>query len=129
MTLCREVSGATTLETLSGRTTQFRGKSLVLSVIEVDLTIGTSTNVVDTVFEHQFLRHTVLVKRTIDKYTTLNGKWGILPCPDGTYTIHVLLEAFLQVFGSTDIILSILQLKDIQSLHRRIHAVRVVYEK
>ena len=93
-----------------------------MTVIKVDLAIRPSTHVVDTVFEHQFLSYSILVKRTIDNYTALNRKRGILPCPDGTCTIHVFLETPLQVVGGADIILSVFQLEHIQSLYRRVHA-------
>ena len=115
-TLRRKVSGPTTLETHSSRAAQLRCKRLVLSVIKVDPAIRTSTHVVDTVFQHQFLSHSILVKRTIHNYTAFNCKRDILPCPDGTCTIHVLLETFLQVVGSPDVILSVLQLKHVQSM-------------
>ena len=124
--LRREVSGATTLEAYSSRTAQLGGERLLLAVVKVDPAIRPSTDVVDAVFEHQFLSYSILVKRTVDTYAALNRKWGMLPCPDGTCTIHVLLETPLQVVGSADIILSILQLKHVHSLHRRVHATRAL---
>ena len=126
ITLRREVSGPTTLEAHSSRTAQLGGQRLLLAVVEVDPAIGPSTHVFDAVFEHQFLGYSILVKRTVDTYAALNRKRGILPCPNGTCTIHVLLEAPLQVVGSADIILSTLQLKHVHSLYRRVHATRAL---
>ena len=56
------------------------------------------------------------MKRTVHKYTALYRKRGILLCPDGTYTIHVLLVTPLQVVRNADIIFSILQFKHVQPL-------------
>jgi hypothetical protein len=100
-----------------------------LPVVKVDPAIRPSTDVVDTVLEHQFLRYSILVQRTVDTYTALNRKRGVFPCPVGSYTIHVLLETPLYVVGLADVILSILQLKHVQLFYRRVHAGSVVYKR
>jgi hypothetical protein len=60
--------------------------------MKVDIAIRPSTHVVDAVFEHHLLRYSILVKSIVDNFNALNRKRCVLPCPGGTYTIHVLLE-------------------------------------
>lgn len=116
-TLRREVSSAATREAHTARAAHLRREGGVLFVVQLDLAIRPSAHVLDSVVQHHLLRHSVLVQRALKRDAAMNRHGWVLHRPGAACAIEVLLESALQVVGDAHVVLSMLQLEDVQRGH------------